>query len=239
MNNKLDLSIGILSWGSPLTLENTLFSYKFAGLLDMAKDVNVFLQEWKPEERQICDKYGVDCILSDVNIGIGGAILELTRMASSENVLFLENDWAINADETTTRSELEKGLLLLNKGINIVKYRHRKYPGDPLYTRQYAGREQDSWKHLLDCVHWRAHPDEAFPDKISQDAETGYYVTTSEYANFTNNPIMYNKDFYLDAVTPFIGGGIDLEGKIQEWWENQSFLIAHGGGLFTHKRIDR
>jgi hypothetical protein len=48
---------------------------------------------------------------------------------------------------------------------------------------------------------------------------------------------MYKKQFYLDTVTPFVGEGIDLEGKISKWWCEQNYYVAHGEGLFKH--LDR
>ena len=61
-----------------------------------------------------------------------------------------------------------------------------------------------------------------------------YFVTTSRYGNWTNNPTMYKKRFYLDTVRQFAGDGIALEGNISKWWAQQNYRVAHGEGLFTH-----
>jgi hypothetical protein len=45
---------------------------------------------------------------------------------------------------------------------------------------------------------------------------------------------MYKKEFYISTVTPFAGGGIDLEGNISKWWAKQNYKVAHGEGLFCH-----
>jgi len=65
------------------------------------------------------------------------------------------------------------------------------------------------------------------------------YYADSKYANQTNNPCLYKKEFYLKNIAPFAGQGVDLEGKIDGWWQEQNFTVAHGEGLFTHYRIDR
>lgn len=80
-------------------------------------------------------------------------------------------------------------------------------------------------------MHW-LDPAEKFPDKINKIKE--YFVTTSRYGNWTNNPALYQKEFYLNVVTPLNSKGIDLEKNIAEWWSCQNFKIAHGEGLFTH-----
>ena len=45
---------------------------------------------------------------------------------------------------------------------------------------------------------------------------------------------LYKKDFYLETVKPFAGGGIALEGNISKWWAQQTHKVAHGEGLFCH-----
>ncbi len=239
-NLKISISIGILSWKSHSTLINTLESYRNSGLLGMVSDVTIFFQEGSERDASIADHYNVNRILSPTNVGIGKAFADLAKNAKTDYILFLENDWVNIEKGDQVFRELMKGKYLIdNYDVNVVKYRHRENPGDPLYTRQFAGREQDSWKHLMDCVHWTENPDESFPDKIIKNKDTDCYITSSKYANFTNNPTLYKKQFYIDVVSPFAGDGIDLEGKIQDWWEEQPFTVAHGNGLFTHKRIDR
>jgi hypothetical protein len=87
--------------------------------------------------------------------------------------------------------------------------------------------------HLLDSVHW-LNPAESFPDKIQSDGE--YFVTTSRWGNWTNNPCLYKKDFYIDSVSDFIDDSnqITSEGEVAVWWANQEYKVAHGEGLFKH-----
>ena len=73
---------------------------------------------------------------------------------------------------------------------------------------------------------------EKFPQHIGKEGE--YFTTTSRYGNWTNNPTLYKKDFYLNTVEPFAGGGIALEGNISKWWAKQNYKVAHGEGLFNH-----
>jgi hypothetical protein len=239
--SKLNLSIGILTWNAHNTLRNTLESYKKSGLLDMVNDVCIFAQEGKELDYKIASDYGTDIILSPTNIGIGKGLTTLAQAAESDNILLLENDWVILPEYfSIVYSELVKGIDMVEKNkADVVKFRSRRDPGDPLYTLQFANCEMKSPKHLFECVHWRESPDQDFPEYISKDPETGLYYAKSKYANQTNNPCIYNKEFYIKNISPFSGEGVQLEEKIFDWWADQDFTVAHGEGLFTHYRLDR
>ena len=239
--SQFNLSVGILTWNAHATLENTLRSYDRAGLFDLVNDFCILAQETKQKDIDIAKHYGLDIIMCTDNIGIGEGLVELAHSAETDNILLLENDWVIEEKfDDILYHELQKGLFMLdNNRADVIKYRSRSSPGDPLYTLQFANREQDSPKHLLECVHWRENPDLDFPEYIKKDEDTKMYYAKSKYANHTNNPCMYKKEFYLNNIAPFAGIGNELEGKIDGWWQEQNFIVAHGEGLFTHFRIDR
>jgi len=85
--------------------------------------------------------------------------------------------------------------------------------------------------HLLDSVHW-LDPAIEFPQFINKSEDM--FWTTSRYGNWTNNPCLYKKQFYLDVVRPFAGEGIGLEGNISKWWAEQQYKVGHNEGLFKH-----
>jgi hypothetical protein len=240
MEQKLNFSLGILSWKSPRTLINTLSSYLESELLEIANDVTIFFQEGSNLDKEIAQAYKVKYILSPTNVGIGKAFTALAESAETDYILLNENDWINIENKETTYTRINDALRALSTDeIDVVKMRHRKNPGDPLYTRQYAGKEMVSSKHLFECVHWRENPDKDFPAYIGYSDDVKLYFSDSKYANQTNNPCIYKKEFYLKNISPFSGEGIDLEGKIDGWWQKQMFTVAHGEGLFTHHRIDR
>ncbi len=236
-----NLSVGILTWRSYGTLVNTLESYKRSGLIEMVNDVCLFAQEASDFDYQIALEYGINIIMTPTNVGIGRGLSTLAENAETDNILLLENDWVILPEFfPTIKEQLYKGMSVIDRGVaDVVKFRSRTKFGDPLYTLQFANREMDSPKHLFECVHWRENPDLDFPEYIYKDIDTGLYYANSKYANQTNNPCLYKKEFYLENITPFAGQGVDLEGKIDGWWQEQNFTVAHGEGLFTHYRIDR
>jgi hypothetical protein len=237
---KLPISVGILAWKSGQTLVNTLETYFKNEFLNLVTDVRILFQEVSTEDLIIADHFGMQIIALQENIGIGQGFIQLTKSSLTENVLVLEHDWKLVEDKETTYQRLKSGIQMLDKGYSCIRYRHRKNPGHPHFSFKYQGRELDYYDkeiectspHLLDSVHW-TDPAEQFPDKIQKDGE--YFVTTSRWGNWTNNPCLYKKDFYLQTVKPFAGGGIALEGNISKWWAQQDYKIAHGEGLFTHK----
>lgn len=236
---KLPISVGILSWNSGQTLVNTLQTYFEHEFLHQVNDVCILFQEVSEQDKQIAEHFGIPYIALDSNIGIGQAFIQLTEQAKTDNVLVLEHDWKLIENKETTIDRLKSGIELLDDGFHAVRYRHRKSPGHPHFSLQYQGRELDYYDkeiectspHLLDSVHW-CNPAEKFPEHIQQQGE--YFTTTSRWGNWTNNPTLYKKEFYLQTVTPFTGDGIALEGNISKWWAQQSYKVAHGEGLFKH-----
>lgn len=236
---KLPLSIGILSWKSGQVLVNTLQTYFEREFLHQVNDVTILFQEFSEQDKHIAEHFNIPYIGLKENIGIGQGFIKLTENAQTDNVLVLEHDWKLIEDKETTDKRIKSGIELLENGYDCIRYRHRKHPGNPHFSFQYKGRELDYYDkeievtspHLLDSVHW-TDPAEQFSDKIQKEGE--YFVTTSRWGNWTNNPCLYKKDFYLETVKPFAGNGIDLEGNISKWWAQQTYKVAHGEGLFCH-----
>ena len=246
MKEKLPISIGMLSWHSGQTLINTLYSYHVNGLLEMVNDVTIFFQEITEDDKMIANHFGVNYIESSRNIGIGKAFIELAKNAQTDKILFLEHDWKLIEDKDTTYSRLLSGVKLIDEGFSFVRFRHRQTPGFPLFSqRAYEGNELNHYDnemdlmspHLLDSVHWLPNPEVSFPDKIQKQGE--YFVTTSRWGNWSNNPGLFDTQFYIDTVKPFAGDGIDLEGKIGGWWARQDYKVAHGEGLFKHEDLGK
>ena len=238
---KIELSVGILAWKSGQTLVDTLMSYAQGEFLESVNDVTILFQEVSDDDRLTADFFGIPYIGLEENIGIGEGFIKLTEQAQTDNVLILEHDWQLVEDKETTIKRLQEGINLLNNGFHAVKYRHRRNPGYPLFTYKHHGKELEyydetigySSPHLLDCIHWVHHPEVKFKEYISKSGE--WFTTTSRYANWTNNPTIYKKQFYLDIVKPFAGKGAELEINISRWWAEQNFQVAQGEGLFTHE----
>lgn len=236
---KLPISIGILSWHSGQVLVDTLTTYYQNGLFDIVEDISILFQEFNEQDYQIAKHFGLDIIGMNSNIGIGRGFIKLTQNAKTDNVLVLEHDWNLIENIDITYNRLKEGIEMLDGEYDAIRYRHRIKPGVPHFSFRNIGNELNYYDeeiectspHLLDSLHW-LDPAVEFPDKIQKYGE--YFVTTSRWGNWTNNPTMYKKDFYLKVVEPFAGEGIALEGNISRWWAKQQFKVAHGEGLFMH-----
>ena len=240
-SDKIELSVGILAWKSGQTLIDTIMSYAQGEFLESVNDVIILFQEVSDDDRLIAEFFGIPYIGLEENIGIGEGFIKLTEQAQTDNVLILEHDWQLIEDRETTIKRLQEGINLLNNGFHAIKYRHRKNPGYPLFTYKHKDKELEYYDriigyfspHLLDSIHWTDNPEIKFKDYIYKSGE--WFATTSRYANWTNNPTIYKKQFYLDIVKPFAGKKAELEINISRWWAEQNFKVAQGEGLFCHK----
>ena len=241
--NKLPISIGILAWRSGQTLVDTLETYVNNGLFDIVQDVTILFQEVSDQDHEIAQHFGIPFLGEQNNIGIGMGLLKLAQTCVQKNILLLEHDWKLIENKETTYKRLLDGVDLLDDNYDCVRYRHRKNPGFPHFSIQkYQGKELEyyddyykmKYPHLLDSIHWKEHPDKDFPEFIQKDGD--HYISTSRVGNWTNNPCMYKKKFYVDITKPFINNGhIVSEGDIAVWWANQTYMVAHGEGLFFHQ----
>jgi PHD/YefM family antitoxin component YafN of YafNO toxin-antitoxin module len=236
---KLPISIGILSWHSGQVLVDTLTTYYENGLFDMVNDVTILFQEVTPQDMEIARHFGLDFIGLQKNIGIGQAFIRLTENAQTDYVLVLEHDWNLIEDKETIYKTLSQSISAIEIGLDVVRLRHRINPGNPHFSFRYKGKELTYYDdeigctspHLLDSIHW-CEADIEFPEQIQKIGNMFY--TTSRYGNWTNNPCLYKKQFYLDTVKPFAGEGIALEGNISKWWAQQEYKVGHNEGLFMH-----
>jgi len=242
----LPISAGILSWKSDQSLRNTLESYKRNGLLKIVDDVVILFQEARDEDRKLAKEYGLPYIALDNNLGIGRGFVMLCEQADHPHILLLEDDWELTEDYITTRERLKASLKMLTADTDLVRLRSRKNPGYPLYSREaYEGRELEHYDptidatapHLFEAIHWVENPEMKFPGLIY--TENGHYVTNSRWSNWTNNPCLHRRDFYIELVSWFGSKGLLLEPEISHWWTRQQFKVAWGEGLFTHNDIDK
>lgn len=227
----MTLTIAILSWNSHRTLRNTLESYKTFGLDKLASQRLIYFQEISTVDKQIAEKYGYDYTGSDENVGIAEAYKRLVERATGRFFLFLENDWVLLEP---AQNEIAVGIEILDRGYaDVVRYRHRRFPGEPLWTYQFKGHEQDHPTHVLDAVHWTETPENL---EGIEKGHFDYYYATAANANWTNNPTMF-RTLWIKMITPRFGSR-DVEVDFQETWEYMDdVIVAQGNGLFTHRRI--
>lgn len=230
----------MMSWGAEKTLRNSLESYANHGLLSTDEEKLILLQEGTRFQENVAASLGFIPITLPRNVGIAIGYGILVNAASEDNFLFLENDWELLRNPAIqfagARAMQER------YHVDVVRFRDRHNPGEPLWSKQFQGREYDAPQYLLDSLHWT---DQRFPEIRPQwytygPGENDYekwYITTSKNANWTNNPHMAKTQFLKDNILPRLGRG-DLEKDIQSWWQEQEFKVAQSEGLFTHNRLD-
>lgn len=237
---KLPIGIGILSYKRHETLIPMLETLKKNKLFDIVAEVKIFFQQIDEEDIKIAKKYKLEFLGSDTNVGISEGFLRLANSMKSEFFLPLEHDWHLIENKETTQLRLKESIELLKENYKIVRLRHRQHPGYPHFSFKYQDKEfeiYDEWHkcinpHLLDSIHW-TDPDIKFPKQIKK--HKNYFVTTARWANWTNNPCLYKKKFYIKFVLKHNSPGIKLEYEIAKNWIKNRFKIAHGEGLFEHK----
>ena len=200
----LPLSIGILSWRSNKSIRATLESYRKNGLLSVSNDITILFQEARPKDIQLAQKYGLKFIALNENIGIGQAFKRLAIEAKEKNILLLEHDWNLVEDASFTKKHLSAAINLIGNDVHCVRLRHRLKFGFPHYSiDRYKGKELtyfDDWiqlyhPHLIDAIHWEMDPELKWPVFFKKRNE--FYIVDSSIGNWTNNPCIFNKDFYI------------------------------------------
>lgn len=251
--NKLNLSIGILSWKRNDVLCQTLSSYQRNGLLEVSDDITVFFNEIGGEEVALAEEFGLKYIGTPENAGIKNGYKALADNAKNEYFLFLENDWYLFENTETTQKRLESGIAVLSKNnAHVVRYRSRKFPGFPCgIVRKNAKHPELTPKHdltFVPCI--TENPCAIFPEIQSKEinGET-YYFFESKNSLWTNNPCLFRTDFIREILTVDLPRpqnpdkktrygtsykNVSLEGDMESYWPKTGYITATSDGLFSH-----
>lgn len=125
------LTVGLLSWKAPVTLERTLQSYAAAGLESFADRAFVFFNSISPEDRALAAKYGWEACGTEENLGIWGGMDAIADLVRTKYVLFLQNDCPVATTPELVRAHLREAVALLESGeADLVRLRHRFNQGD-------------------------------------------------------------------------------------------------------------
>jgi hypothetical protein len=156
LQNKL--GIIALSYRTPSTLQNSMQSWMESGLLRLVAEKIAILNDPLPIDVAIAQRHGFvivepkhmgpDVKMAKKNvITIGTAFYHGLAMSSSDYVLFLEKDFKM--DVTLEFSEIKRQLLaavlLLERGISIVRMRSRKEQGCGTFRECRKGANKPNW----------------------------------------------------------------------------------------------
>jgi glycosyltransferase involved in cell wall biosynthesis len=242
--NRLNLTLGILTYNAPRTLDKTLNSIFSPGVNTMFSEVLLYVNPSEVLEQtlEVSSRYQIKTQVAEDNGWIGPGFKWLVENSESDNILLLEDDFGLIEDNLIKVFKILKTSveMIQTNVVDKVRLRHRANPGNPLYSRWFAGQEHLQMSHLAECVHWRQDPDLNFPEfctKINSDPV--WYKFKAANCNFTNNPAIFSREFYKKHIIPqFCNHKTDIETSAHHWWLEQNFSIAAGDGLFCHDRLD-
>lgn len=270
------MSIIVLFHNEYDSLKGTLRSWIDKGLVEYADEILFFLNGVPSEAsfKSRIPEYEAEIPegkrrihVSPENLPLGKAISKMVELAKHEYVLLLEKDWLLIEEQPIMQSRLDDSKVIVGTGIaHLVRHRHRHNPGVPLHALiMHDGREEAILrvqKNLLCYVHhWQKDPTSMFPGsggimrrcggKDRQVEETNVYCSSSVYCQWTNNPAVFKRKWFIDEVGERYKKEYDIEfareGKSSpfldfeyytNWrnyaWTDKNFTVAVGSGLFSH-----
>ncbi len=260
---KFPITCCIMSWRSPKTLEATLQTYLHQNLFDYMDEVIVLFQEISDDDRALAEKYNLNYVSTQENIGIYAGMKLLGETAHNDHVLLLENDCVLIEPQAVVLVELDRALsMLMSREVDVYRLRHRWHPGEKFDTikkfkKYHVGWA--SWVRSLFRPFKRRHLIGTAPyvfqeitnityQKYVQRQILGDYIIDSAVLPWTNQSVMCRRDFLLNRVLPYVeknpsrrmlNGFQDVERALNcRWWRRQNFKIGLGLGLFSHERLD-
>lgn len=242
---RIPISAGVLTYFAPKTLKNTLETYKKSGFLDVIEDFFVIIQKSDRQilEKEVCDSFGVRCILLTTNGRMASGFRAIYEHARTDVILPLENDFVIHGSQEEVASFLTNALYFLQR-YDTVRGRSRKNAGVPNYAEDFWSKESPHTfmhhTHLCECAHWEEDPDLVYPSKIHrvppEHGSDAWYTTDSRSCNYTNNPFLCKKVFFEQAILPHLVDGENIEDRLTPIWSSKKYTCVFGPGLFTHHR---
>ncbi len=265
-----DIGVGILSWKGYGSLRAALETYREQDFLSAFAERHIFLPEAEDEGRQLAAAHRLTLGESADNLGILGGFDALVSQMTAPYVLLLENDLQLTVPVDTALEELHRGLRLLQNGTcQVIRMRNRKRPGKPMmgldqYLRFYPQGPDGAADRALKIMRRTVRPYKArrlathslyafedpsslHPDVIRRDPETGFFVVSSRYINWSNLAILIERRFFIEKVLGFakanpsrrgVNGFQNIEIEMNSpYWRSSGWHVGTGDGIFTHIRL--
>ncbi len=247
--NKISISLGILSYNAPETLDQTLMTYKNSGIFDISNDVFAILQksDKQDEEVKVCKKYNIRYIKMPDNGKMASGFKAIYENANNEIIVFLENDFVNYSTKQESIDFFNNSIYFIKEqNMDLIRARNRQNAGEPNFGIELFSKipqdEFENHTHLSECIYWIEHTELIYPRKIQKIkpfiGNDDWYTSSSKSCNWTNNAFITSKTFFKEAVLPFLSGSENIEDSFTPIWAQQDYKCVFGPGLFTHKRLD-
>ena len=154
-----------------------------------------------------------------INCGIGWGMVKGITECNTQYVLFLENDFELSQrHKNDIYKQLELGLRNLEKGnIDIIKYRQvsdyintsneaKNWVGESNFTGHQngsVGREgcaEKNWWIGFAVEKDFGYNNSDICEKIDEEDETVLWRMSCQYANWSNNPFLCRKEWFLELA---------------------------------------
>lgn len=222
------ISLGVLSWRAPDTLDATLASFADVSFSDLFGQRICLLQDSDAPSREVCDTYNFDAKNLNKNIGILSGFEALARATTQDVILLVENDFRLSASLNAAAEQIKQSLNLLQSDqADIVQLRSRHAPGEPFFVRdKYCQFFPDTTAPFADRLKAGARrlvrPDKArrlrvlatrFDDDavklapgVLEDLGNGFHGASSCHLPWTNNPFLVKRRFFLETIIAYANG---------------------------------
>jgi hypothetical protein len=235
---KKKIAIAAVTWKAPLSLRNSLESWKRGGLLDLVDERMLFINSPSDEDLLIAKEYDFDIYTTnehDGNIMAGPALAYLVGNSTSDIILFMEKDFVLSVDRETTMRELYTGIQHLARGVDLYRLRGKSdWPAEgmpncceePLNGAKPNCPYSSSWKsggYFSDHMNWLyifCDPNilESANGRVakctSEPSAPDSYCFTSGETNWSNNPAIFGRDWFLEKMASV---------AFQDWEQNNMF----------------
>ena len=255
-----DIGVVVLSHGRKNKLEKSLRSYEENGLTDMVGDNFVFFNSIGPEDVKLIEndykkfEYGGH----QQNCGIAWGMIKGITECNTKYVLFLENDFELQATAEDIYLQLEMGYRNIKNGkIDVIKYRrlddYKRTCNETVNWHKKGGRksvEHTASKHIGFTVEENFGYDNSDICTLI-DCVKGRYLWSmlSKDAGWSNNPFLCKKEWFLELAYK-IGfeemehapndRNPDFEQQLQpDNWHDENYKIGILPGLFAHQADGR
>lgn len=245
------LSIGILTHNSPLTLKNTLLSYKHYGLINYSDDIFCVIQPSNntPNEINICDYFCIKYYVENQNTWMQGGISRVFKESKYNNILFTENDFRIHTNKNIKEILNSSIKWLDNNVVDLIRVRDLKNPGHPLQLPNslYEDIINNSLSKIdkySNNIHYWTHyvdnPEILLPNFIKKiNDEPKLLLMSSKHCGYTNNCFITTKKFFYDNLDKYAThDNPHFEPLVDKFWDKNDFKIGITDGFLTHIRID-